>query len=91
MATQAAATHDVHLDILTNYLISLARTVELAVDRAMVGLLQPARSERQAPSEIFLLEPRINEMGDCHRRPRRAHAADRKPLPRGDSHGCGYN
>src|SRR2546430_1702729 len=62
MATQATATHDVHLDILTNYLISMARTVELAVDRAMVGLLQPARLERQAPSDIFLLEPRINEM-----------------------------
>src|SRR5438270_4415861 len=62
MDTQAAATHDVHLHILTNYLISMARTVELAVDRAMVGLLQPARSERQAPSDTFLLEPRINEM-----------------------------
>jgi phosphate transport system protein len=62
MATQAAATHDVHLEILTNYLISMARTVEMTVERAMAALLQPARSERQTPSEIFLLEPRINEM-----------------------------
>jgi phosphate transport system protein len=62
MATQAAATHDVHLEILTNYLISMARTVEMTVERAMAALLQPARSERQTPTEIFLLEPRINEM-----------------------------
>jgi phosphate transport system protein len=62
MATQPAATHDVHLEILTNYLISMARTVEMTVERAMAALLQPARLERQTPSEIFLLEPRINEM-----------------------------
>ena len=62
MATQAAATLDVHLEILTNYLTSMARTVEMTVERAMAALLQPARSERQTPSEIFLLEPRINEM-----------------------------
>jgi phosphate transport system protein len=62
MATQAASTHGVHLEILTNYLVSMARTVEMTVERAMAALLQPDRSERQAPSEIFLLEPRINEM-----------------------------
>lgn len=62
MATHPAAAHDVHLEILTNYLISMARTVEMTVERAMAALLQPSRSERQAPSEIFLLEPRINEM-----------------------------
>jgi phosphate transport system protein len=62
MATQPAAAHDVHLEILTNYLVSMARTVELAVERAMSALLQADRSERQAPSDIFLLEPRINEM-----------------------------
>ena len=62
MVTQPAPVHDVHLQILTNYLISMARTVEMTVERAMAALLQPARSERQTPSEIFLLEPRINEM-----------------------------
>jgi phosphate transport system protein len=62
MATQPLPVHDVHLEILTNYLISMARTVEMTVERAMAALLQTARSERQAPSEIFLLEPRINEM-----------------------------
>lgn len=62
MVTQPAPVDDVHLEILTSYLISMARTVEMTVERAMAALLQPARSERQTPSEIFLLEPRINEM-----------------------------
>ena len=62
MAAQAVSAHSVHLEILTNYLVSMARTVEMTVERAMAALLQPARSERQTPSEIFLLEPRINEM-----------------------------
>jgi phosphate transport system protein len=61
MASQAAATHDVHLEILTNYLISMARTVELTVERAMAALLEPARSERQAPSEIFEMEIVIDD------------------------------
>ena len=62
MATQAASVHSVHLEILTNYLISMARTVEMTVERAMSALLQAGGSDRQTPSEIFLLEPRINEM-----------------------------
>ena len=63
MATPAASVQTVHLDILTNYLVSMARTVELAVDRALTALLQAGSPEsRQAPGEIFLLEPRVNEM-----------------------------
>jgi len=63
MATPAASAQTVHLDILTNYLVSMARTVELAVDRALAALLQAGSPEsRQAPGEIFLLEPRVNEM-----------------------------
>jgi phosphate transport system protein len=63
MATPAASVQTVHLDILTNYLVSMARTVELAVDRALAALLQAGSPEsRQAPGEIFLLEPRVNEM-----------------------------
>ena len=63
MATPAASVQTVHLDILTNYLVSMARTVELAVDRASSALLQAGSPEsRQAPGEIFLLEPRVNEM-----------------------------
>jgi phosphate transport system protein len=40
----------------------MARTVEMTVERAMSALLQAGGSERHAPSDIFLLEPRINEM-----------------------------
>jgi len=63
MATTAATVQTVHLDILTNYVVSMARTVELTVDRALTALLQAGSPEsRQAPGEIFLLEPRVNEM-----------------------------
>ena len=62
MAT-SAPTHSIHLEILTNYLVSMARSVELNVDRALAALLQSASSgTRPSPGEIFLLEPRINEM-----------------------------
>lgn len=63
MATPAASTHSIHLEILTNYLVSMARTVEMSVDRALAALLQTGSTDsRQAPGEIFLLEPRVNEM-----------------------------
>jgi len=42
-----------------NYLVSQARTVESSVSRALMALLD--RNERLA-SEVFLTEPRINEM-----------------------------
>jgi phosphate transport system protein len=45
--------------VLMNYLISQARTVEASLNRALAALL--ARNERLA-SEVFLTEPRINEM-----------------------------
>jgi phosphate transport system protein len=44
---------------LVNYLISQARTVESSLNRALWALLE--RNERLA-SEVFLTEPRINEM-----------------------------
>src|SRR5438309_870300 len=63
MATPATSTQMVHLEILTNYLVSMARTVEMSVDRALAALLQTGSPQtRLAPGEIFLLEPRINEM-----------------------------
>ena len=63
MATPAASALSIHLEILTNYLVSMARSVEVNVDRALAALLQNASSApRQSPGEIFLLEPRINEM-----------------------------
>ena len=62
MAT-APKTPSMPNDTLTNYLISMARTVESTVQRAL-GVMSgtaPAESEKIV-SEIFLLEPRINEM-----------------------------
>jgi phosphate transport system protein len=50
-------------DTLVNYLVSMARTVESAMNRALdslVGLESAATSS--LPGEVFLLEPRINEM-----------------------------
>jgi phosphate transport system protein len=44
---------------LVNYLVSQARTVEGSVNRALAALLE--RNERLA-SEVFLSEPRVNEM-----------------------------
>jgi phosphate transport system protein len=63
MATPATSTHSIQLAILTNYLVSMARSVEINVDRALTALLETGSSERRkSPGEIFLLEPRINEM-----------------------------
>ena len=46
-------------NVLVNYLVSQARTVESSINRALWALLE--RNERLA-SEVFLTEPRINEM-----------------------------
>ena len=62
-AAPSTSTHGIHLEILTNYLVSMARSVETNVDRALTALLETGSSERRkTPGEIFLLEPRINEM-----------------------------
>jgi phosphate transport system protein len=45
--------------VLVNYLVSQARTVESSLNRALWALLE--RNDRVA-SEVFLVEPRINEM-----------------------------
>lgn len=63
MASTAGVTETVLYDTLVNYLVTMARTVEGAMNRALdaiVGL----DSERSwaIPGEVFLLEPRINEM-----------------------------
>ena len=63
MATAASSPETVYQDALVNYLISMARTVEGTVNKALEALL--GRGEPGAEklaSEIFLLEPRINEM-----------------------------
>jgi phosphate transport system protein len=63
MASPARSPQEVHVDALVNYLISLARTVEVSVNRALGALLdRDSPGSEQAAGQIFLLEPRINEM-----------------------------
>src|ERR1700730_5471014 len=54
---------EVLYDTLVNYLVSMARTVEGAMNRALDAIVS-LESPRTAalPGEVFLLEPRINEM-----------------------------
>jgi phosphate transport system protein len=63
MATTAGLTEAVLYDALVNYLVSMARVVENAMNRALeaiVGFDNPRTAS--LPGEVFLLEPRINEM-----------------------------
>lgn len=63
MASTAGVTEAVLYGTLVNYLVTMARTVESAMNRALdaiVGLDDPRRWA--LPGEVFLLEPRINEM-----------------------------
>ncbi len=63
MPTTAGLTETVMHDTLVNYLVSMARTVESAMNRALdaiVGFENPRTAA--LPGEVFLLEPRINEM-----------------------------
>jgi phosphate transport system protein len=63
MATAVGMTEAVLYDALLNYLVSMARVVENAMNRALEALVG-FDSPRTAglPGEVFLLEPRINEM-----------------------------
>ena len=62
-STSAGLTEAVLYDTLVNYLVSMARTVEGAMNRALDALISPNSSRTSAlPGEVFLLEPRINEM-----------------------------
>src|SRR5258708_8021141 len=63
MAATAGLTEVVLYDTLVNYLVSMARTVEGAMNRALdaiVSLENPRTSV--LPGELFLLEPRTNEL-----------------------------
>jgi phosphate transport system protein len=63
MATAVQNKQNVYHDALTNYLISMARTVEKSVQRALTGLAANGGAEPdKLAGEIFLLEPRVNEM-----------------------------
>jgi phosphate transport system protein len=63
MGTTSRLTETVLYDTLINYLASMARTVEGAMNRALDSLVNLHGPESAAfPGEVFLLEPRINEM-----------------------------
>ena len=62
-STAAGLTEAVLYDALVNYLVSMARTVEGAMNRALDALISQDIARTAAlPGEVFLLEPRINEM-----------------------------
>jgi len=63
MAGAAGLTEAVLYDTLVNYLVSMARTVEGAMTRALDAIVGLESSRAASlPGEVFLLEPRINEM-----------------------------
>ena len=59
MAATASGPEAVYQAALVNYLVSMARTVESAVNRVFEALL---RRDEKLACEVFLGEPRINEM-----------------------------
>src|ERR1700687_909628 len=63
MASVTKITGVVLYDTLVNYLGSMSRTVEGAMNRALDALVNVDGSRTaDLPGEVFLLEPRINEM-----------------------------
>ena len=63
MATSATTVQTVYQDVLSNYLISMARTVESSVVSALDALLNPNQEAAAGlSSKVFLVEPRVNEM-----------------------------
>jgi len=59
MATATGSPEAIYHEALENYLVSMARTVEGSVNRALEALLD---RDEQLASEVFLNEPRVNEM-----------------------------
>jgi phosphate transport system protein len=63
MASGTKITGAVMYDTLVNYLVSMSRTVEGAMNRALDALVNIEDTRKaDLPGEVFLLEPRINEM-----------------------------
>src|SRR6201998_718945 len=63
MATQVSKIQTIYQDVLANYLISMARTVESSVESALDALLRPnLEAAAELSSKVFLVEPRVNEM-----------------------------
>jgi phosphate transport system protein len=63
MASVSGLTEAVLYDTQVNYLVSMARTVEGAMNRALEAIVAVNEARTASlPGEVFLLEPRINEM-----------------------------
>src|ERR1700681_1921266 len=63
MASPVSNVQTIYEDVLANYLISMARTVETSVGHALDALLTPnLESANGLSSRVFLVEPRVNEM-----------------------------
>lgn len=63
MASPVSTVQSIYEDVLANYLISMARTVETSVGHALDALLCPNLERANAlSSQVFLIEPRVNEM-----------------------------
>ena len=63
MTAAPGLTEAVLYDTLVNYLVSMARVVETAMNRALDAIVGFDGAHTAAlPGEVFLLEPRINEM-----------------------------
>jgi phosphate transport system protein len=63
MATPVSKLQTIYQDVLANYLISMARTVESSVECALEALLRPnVDAAADLSSKVFLVEPRVNEL-----------------------------
>ena len=63
MTAVPGLTEAVLYDTLVNYLVSMARVVETAMNRALDAIVGfDSAGTAALPGEVFLLEPRINEM-----------------------------
>jgi phosphate transport system protein len=63
MATPVPQIHSIYQDVLANYLVSMARTVEASVGSALDALLRPnTEAAAGLSSKVFLVEPRVNEL-----------------------------
>lgn len=63
MASAATKIQTIYQDVLANYLISMARTVETSVESALDALLRPnVEAAAELSSKVFLVEPRVNEL-----------------------------
>jgi phosphate transport system protein len=63
MATPVTKIQTIYQDVLANYLISMARTVETSGEYALEALLRPSvDSAADLASKVFLVEPRVNEL-----------------------------